>query len=191
MHLVIVKHPQDPRFVRVEVNSLLWKEIDRAWFSRHLSVLSRCSDENALNQLWPGLEKKVIEAGVLRLLSKKGYFSGELHKKLKTRKFSEEAITHIIEKCERLGYLDDELQKERVIQLEKQKGKGPRYIAQKLKAKGIEAFVACDQQSMIMQLIQTRYRKYDLTDYKMRQKVAQSLQRRGFDFELISALLYK
>lgn len=191
MHLVIIKSPQDPRFVRVEVNGFLWKEIDRYWFVNHFKTLTRCLDEEALKSLWPDLEKKVIETGVMRLLSRKGYFSLELRRKLQERKFSEEAITYILEKCERLGYLDDEREKERLIRQEKQKGKGPRFIAHKLKTKGVKGEMEYNQTEMLAHLLKTRYRKYDLTDYQHKQKVALSLQRRGFDFELISALIYK
>lgn len=189
MQLKILTKPQDPRFLLVEINGEIWKEIYKSLFVRDLKLFYRCSSLRELQELWPRIEKKAAEEAIRRLLLRKNYFSEELRAHLRTKKISESAIEQAIEKYKGLGHVDDERWRERFIELEQRKGKGPRYIAAKLKTKGVHPHVALDQEAAIRNLLATRLQKYDLNDPKQRHKVVLALLRRGFDFQSINSLL--
>jgi regulatory protein len=191
MHVKIIVKLQDPRFLIVELDGEIWREVDRSTFRKHLKALYKCSSKEEAERFWPNIEAKAAEGVVLRLLSRKGYFSKELTRHLQKKNISSSCIEQVIHRYRELGYIDDEREISQCIRREQAKGRGPQFIAQKLKMSGVEAVVKMDQTAMIQRLLETRFSKYNLKNYKEKQKVAVALQRRGFDFELISALLYK
>ncbi|MBI2742928.1 MAG: regulatory protein RecX [Chlamydiales bacterium] len=125
---------------------------------------------------------------VLSLLAKKGYFSRELREKLSKRGYSLKAIEKTIELCTARGYLNDEAESERAIASEVRKGRGPLYIAAKLKARSrivSPAIKNIDQRASILLLLPKLCKKYDPKTYEGRGKLFQALQRRGFETEAI------
>ncbi len=68
----------------------------------------------------------------LRLLSVKGRFRTELEQRLRLELFSEEAIAYAIEKCNRIGYLNDEDRSQQKRSACARKGYGARRIAMEL-----------------------------------------------------------
>ena len=191
MNLTSENWPQDPRFMLLMIDGCLWKRIYKYLFIRQLKILQRSIDKTDLEEKWEIIEKKGAEEAALKLLARKSYFSSELRKKLEQRNLSVLAIEHALEKCVKFGYIDDARESERFIQKEERMGRGPRLIKMKLKSKGIKAEVQINQKEAMQKLLSTRLRKYSLKDPKQRQKAALALQRRGFDLELISALIYK
>ena len=122
----------------------------------------------------------------LRLLSIKSLTIFELRKKLTLRGFSKEEITEAINLCKNYGYLNDEEEAERRIDRLKRKGYGPRLIGAKLQSQGLKStpISSTDQITAIRNLIaKPAWKK------KEKRNIAAALQRRGFDFECILAVI--
>ena len=124
---------EDPRYLELKVDGVMWKVVHKASFVRKLSPLEECSTQEALKRAFFKLECKVSENIALRLLAKRDYFTEELRKRLKEKRLSKGAVTCALKKCHKLGYLDDERLVSRYVSFLKRNGKGRRYIAQKLK----------------------------------------------------------
>lgn len=105
----------------------------------------------------------------------------------------------VVEECRALGYLDDNAWIDSYVRRQLDRKDGPRKIAEKLRQKGIsssassEAFsthcTADSQQQLINTLLETRYRRRDLTDFKEKQKVVAALMRKGFSYPSIAEAL--
>ncbi|MFA5250422.1 MAG: RecX family transcriptional regulator [Parachlamydiales bacterium] len=80
-----------------------------------------------------GLEKKLAEAYLARILAQKGYLSWQLMQKLQKRGFSEKTSRAVVEKGLRLGWLDDQQFLQNTIFKEKGKGYGRRAVFFKLR----------------------------------------------------------
>jgi regulatory protein len=180
---------EDPRFLRLKLDGLFWREIYKPMFFKHLGFLSKCDDRSDFYRKWEEIEKKAAKEAALTLLSRKSYFSMELKKKLSLKKLSEPAIHFALQECQRLGYVNDEEEQKRFIEKEERLGRGPRLIALKLKARGMKGEVACDQQRAILRLLQTRFRKYSLKNLQDRRKIFLALLRRGFEPAQINSCL--
>jgi SOS response regulatory protein OraA/RecX len=124
----------------------------------------------------------MIEKIALRLLSLKSYSTFELRKKLIRRGFTPEAIEPILEKYQRLGFLNDDDLSQRRIEAYKRRGFGPHRIAGKLKQQGLKpsSYTPDEQKEIIQRLIKT-----PIYARKDRNKKIAALQRRGFDLEVI------
>jgi regulatory protein len=131
-------------------------------------------------------EIKFAKQVALRLLSRKGYFSAEIRAKLLLKGVSEEAIEVVLEKCKCLGLINDDEERRLYIERAQKKGYGPRRIDYQLARKGVAGKVQADQISLIMALLETRYKRLSLKKIKDKQKIFLSLQRRGFEFESIN-----
>lgn len=127
--------------------------------------------------------------------------SHQLAAALRRRLFSEETIERIVQELTALGVLNDEEWTASFVRFQSRRKMGPRAIAQKLASKGVrgesldkaveEARLGGDQKETILQLLETRYCKRNLSDPKERKKVIASLVRRGFDLPLIFSTLTK
>lgn len=107
---------------------------------------------------------------------------------------SESCRQRVIEELTKMGFLNDQDYCKRVVASEKARGRGPAAARRKLQLKGIdeglaeEALEGIDeesQQASIQRLLETKYARRDLEDYKERQKVIAALIRRGFDLNTI------
>ncbi len=138
---------------------------------------------------------------VFRSLTAKNQCSFELRKKLKERGASAEIIEAVMADCIRLGLLDDQQWLKEFVRSQGAKGIGPFAIQQKLMAKGIDSATAKwavqqgnsteIQRESIQKLLNTRYRHLSIENLKDRHKIAQTLQRRGYSFDLIREYLDK
>jgi len=118
----------------------------------------------------------------LRLLSIKSRTTLELRKKLTLRGFSLQEVNEAISICRGYGYLNDEEEATRRFERLKQKGYGPRLIAAKLQAQGLQISEMSfrDQVAAIRNLIvKPAWKK------KEKRNLIAALQRRGFDFQCI------
>lgn len=132
---------------------------------------------------------------LIRILSKKGYFSVELLKKLKQKGVEEGVAAQLVEEFTEKGYVDDEALKESFVQSRINKHESASRIKQKLRSRGVVAkqidYEEENAEESIAYLLKTRYRSRDLTDFHERQKVIASLMRKGFPFDLIKSQLDK
>jgi len=124
----------------------------------------------------------MIEKIVLRLLSLKSYSTYELRKKLIRKGFNPQDIEPILEKYQRLGFLNDSDLTQRRIEGYKNRGYGPHWIAGKLKQQGLKlsVYTAEEQKEIIRRLLKT-----PIFARKDRNKQIAALQRRGFDLNII------
>jgi len=124
----------------------------------------------------------MIEKIALRLLSLKSYSTCELRKKLIRRGFDPQEIEPVLEKYQRLGFLNDKDLAERRLETFKRKGYGPHRVAGKFKQQGLKAssYTSDEQKEAILRLLKT-----PIFVRKDRNKQIAALQRRGFDLEVI------
>jgi regulatory protein len=190
MDIQIDQHPQDPELLALKVNNTIYKILPKQLFIRRLSALRGCQSMQELQEYIEKTEEEGAFRLVLRMLARRGYFASELRTRLRERGFPAFATEKAITRCLERGYIDDNLLRERVIASEVRKGRGPRYIAAKLKnrdpklahAAGLDEI---DQKPGIEALIAKLSKKYDLKTQGGKGKLFQALQRRGFDTEAI------
>ena len=173
--------------IDIEVNGEHWKTISRGLFFRIRYNILKTKDL----EKFPAAEQQYAKDKALKLLSLQNQLSTLLSQKLKRYNLSDSAIKYAIDECIRLNLLDDDLWIESFVQCQIRKKNGPNLIRQKLKAKGInddqiEKFMPKqNHDESIKKLLESRYAKYDLSNYSERQKVIAALQRKGFDIASI------
>jgi len=126
----------------------------------------------------------------------------EIHQKLLQAEYGEAVIAEAIQKCVRIGLLDDQMYSKALAETKKKTSKkGPRAIAQDLKQKGIapklqqevlDEFSEEEQLSMAFELAEKKVRQEkNKTPNQMKQKVQEFLIRKGYDFSIIQQVLPK
>ncbi|MEX0962090.1 MAG: RecX family transcriptional regulator [Simkaniaceae bacterium] len=90
------------------------------------------------------MEENACYTYALKLLNYKSFFTEELDKKLKLKKFSKKEREAAILKIQSFGYLDDVENAKRFIQGQFRKDFGPRSIVYKLKLKTGFSFETCE-----------------------------------------------
>lgn len=133
---------------------------------------------------------------LLAALCKESLCTPQIRQRLKRREVADEMIEQLIDEMLRLGFVDDRSWVESFVRRQQARRDGPMTIKHKLRQKGlapvlIEELVPTDeetQKNQIQQLLQGKYRKYDLADYKQKQKVIAGLMRKGYSYDLIRCL---
>ena len=128
----------------------------------------------------------MVEKNALRLLSIKSRSTEELRKKLISRGFSPQEIEPVLVKMVSLGFLNDQEMAERRFKNLLEKGYGPRYVVLKMKEQGLKmpSYPASLQEEAARAVLKTAaFRRKDV------RKKGAALQRRGFDLEVIYAVL--
>ncbi|MBY0529731.1 MAG: recombination regulator RecX [Rhabdochlamydiaceae bacterium] len=181
---------------------LFWGEelfctVVKKLFFKELRRLSSLLDFAEFKQRWRELEVKIAKQEVIKLLSKKGYLSDELRQKLALKHFSDESIEQAISFTQTSGYIDDEIEIQRLVKSSLRKGKGPKAVLHQLKQKRIAAPLINEartplfegEKSALEAWVQKKYGSIDFADRVQRQKVIGQLIRRGFSPELIFSTL--
>jgi regulatory protein len=132
-------------------------------------------------------------------LSKRAQLCHDLKKKLFLKGCTEDVVEKVIGDCQRLNFLNDDSYIESFIRSQILKKMGPKMILIKLYRKGIPSDKAHHflksfdskekQEERLQNLIETKYQKKDLKDYKTREKTIAALMRKGFDLDLILSFL--
>ena len=124
----------------------------------------------------------MIEKVALRLLSLKSYSTYELRKKLIRKGFDPQDIEPVLEKYQKLGFLNDKDLTIRRIEAYNTRGYGPHWIAGKFKQQGLKpsSYTSEEQKEIILRLLKT-----PIYARKDRNKQIAALQRRGFGLEII------
>ena len=95
-------------------------------------------DEEDLKALEEEENKNRCFSYALYLLGRQNYFEKVLVDKLKSKEYSEEDITYALEKLKYYNYLDDSRLAEAFVRDKKRfSKKGPRYIKEALRSKGV------------------------------------------------------
>ncbi len=131
----------------------------------------------------------------LWLLSKQAYPSAQLKRKILQKGYSDSECDFAIQECTRLGYLDDDEWMKLYINGQIRKCVGPLRLIQKMTTKGIdyqtakgatEEHYSWEQQQLAAEAALKKANKSEEElDYKERQKLFQSLVRKGFSYEII------
>ncbi len=141
----------------------------------------------------------------MKLLTRQNYFEKALLEKLKQKEYSEEDIAYALDKLKKYNYIDDTKLTEGFVKDKKRfSKKGPQYIAQALRMKGID-YETINQtlqenyseeeevencMSAALKKIEVYRRKCD-DDYTLRNKLYGYLSQRGFTTRVISKVLEK
>ena len=162
-------------------------------------------DEEALKALEEEESKNRCFSYAIYLLGRQNYFEKVLVEKLKRKEYSEEDIQYTLEKLRYYNYLDDSRLTEAFVRDKKRfSKKGPRYIAEALRNKGVsqeqitkaleenysteEAYENCIG---IAEKKLEYYKKKTDDLYQLKSKLYAFLAQRGFSSEVIKRTIEK
>lgn len=100
---------------------------------------------------------------------------------------TEEVFKEIIDKMERLGYINDERLAERTIELMREQGRSARYIQAKLKQKGLKAEVPMSLEEE-KKAAKKFFEKKKIAGLP-KEKALARMARAGFSYEIIKELI--
>lgn len=160
-------------------------------------------DEERLQELTEEEERNRCFSYAIYLLGRHNYFEKNLRDKLKQKEYNEEQINFAIEKLRSYNYIDDNRLAESFVRDKKRFAKkGPRYIAQALRAKGVDGEaiteVLKENYSEEERLENCReialkkldyYKKKTSDTYTLKGKMYAFLAQRGFEGEIIKKTL--
>lgn len=179
----------------IEVNGDLWREGHVSIIGSRPELPKICESLDELEEIFKTLEYRGAKRYSFRRLTAKSMSSYELLHLLEEKLVSSQTAQRLVEELKQQGYLNDAEWAESFVRQQTSLRKGPRVIAQKLKAKGFDVEQTGDlleklqpeesQKEAIQKLLMTRYRSRDLNDRYERDKVVAALARRGFDIGLI------
>lgn len=190
--MIDVNKKQSKVFLDGSFAFVLYKGEIRRYHIKEGAELSESDYDEIVNVVL----RKRAKLRAMHLLKSMDRTEAQLRSKLKDGGYPEEIVTAAIEYVKSYGYINDESYAERYIEANRNK-KSQRRIATDLGQKGIpkEVFLQfleekpVDECSQIHQfLVKKRYCPEEY-DYKMRQKLGASLQRKGFSFENIKKVL--
>jgi regulatory protein len=134
-------------------------------------------------------------AKAIELLSVREHFREELRVKLERRDFPQDEVEAALDRCEELGYLDDERAASRFVEISAvRKGWGPRRLEMELVRRGVERGLAAraarlDRETVAAALVsalrrvESRARAGWWRVSPKRARMVSSLVNRGFDAE--------
>lgn len=185
----------------VWVDDTPWRDLHTAIFGKRPGLPKQCESLKEWGLQFQELEYRAALQYAYKRLSIKPYLSEALSSSLQEKLVSPETATRVIEECQRQGFLNDSQWIESFIRRQLSHHYGPQTILAKLQSKGVsrtaakEALSRLDgeegQSERIHHLLQTRYRKHDLSDRRSRDKVIGALARKGFSLSVILCALKK
>nr|WP_302596114.1 RecX family transcriptional regulator [uncultured Cellulosilyticum sp.] len=160
-------------------------------------------DEATLEILAEEENKNKCFSYAVYLLGGRNYFEKALRDKLRQKEYTEEAIDFTVEKLKKYKYIDDEKLTAAFISDKKRfSKKGPRYIAQALKMKGVDGETiktaleeGYDNEEAYENCRALAIKKYDYykrkseDKYTFKGKMYGFLAQRGFNSEIIRKVL--
>lgn len=176
-----------------------WRHVHTSIFSYRPALPKECASMERLEEKFDSLEYQQAKLYAFKRLSQMSMPSTTLMKSLRQRLVNDHTINRLIEDLKSTGYLNDKEWIASFIRVQSNKKMGPRAIAQKLAMKGLPADQLEEmseaeqsqeaQKESIMQLLATRYRTRNLSDFREKNKVVAALARRGFDISIILDVL--
>jgi regulatory protein len=176
-----------------------WRSIHISIFGKNPSLPKQNSTLEEFEKEFTKIEYRLAKAYAIKRLAAMSMPSSTLEQSLKKKLVSIDTIDKILRELESLGYLNDEEWIKSFVRVQLRKKRGPKAILAKLAAKGLpsetieehakQLVVEQDQTSVIQDLLKTKYKHKNLSDYREKQKVLASLVRRGYDIsDIIEAL---
>ena len=175
--LTLRKSLFEPDLFEIVENETVLKEIPIRF--RIYKFPRRFESIQAIERWIEDEERKLAKRVAYRLLGIKNQSKSELRKKLGKRGISDAVCELMIEDLERLGCLSDDSYEIDLIEKELRKGHGPLYIEMKLRSLGFE-------NSRVRKIVDEEVQRKTIRKWIPKLKnPAASLQRRGFDLEII------
>lgn len=184
MALSYASHPYKQRVWILSLDERDWREVHGLLFKESdLRSLAGLGEADFFS-----VEYKIAKNFSLQKLARRSYSSHEMRKLLENHLVSAETIDGVIAACVESGYIDDADWISGFIGRCRGKNLSRRAIQQKLQAKGVpveDLMIESSEKEAIRHLLETKYRKYDLSDPAQKRKVFGALARRGFSSEEI------
>ncbi|HHL32444.1 MAG TPA: regulatory protein RecX [Oceanospirillales bacterium] len=141
------------------------------------------------------LEK--ARASALASLSMREHSIKELQDKLKRKAYQSDSIDTVVQECISHNYLNDQRFAEIYWRSRAQKGYGPNKISMELKHRGISSAQISqaaeqpelDFDAVIKRVYLKKFKNTEIKDFKDKVKRQNYLYQRGFDLELIRAVM--
>lgn len=188
------------KVISIYVDEEPWKDVHRLIFKKIADFPKLFDNLEELNNYFYNLETKYALDFILKKLSRKSYHSKEIEKCLFEVLISRKSVDAVINKCIGYGFLNDETWIKNFINKELLSKHGRLLIVNKLRNKGVseekieEFFESREsdeiQKEQILRLIQTKYKKRNLQDFKEKEKTIGALARRGYALSLIKEILF-
>lgn len=130
------------------------------------------------------------KAAILKMLSRRSYFSKELQKKLHEKGYPPAEIEEALQFAGKHGFLNDEEQLQRFVSYKKARGYGPAAIRFQLRDKSSTPIeIPFDEQIQTIKIfLDKRFPDWKNVDQKGKRKLFATLQRRGFSFDAMMAI---
>jgi len=195
MHVECFSKDGRPHQFTLYINEEAYCNIHAKIFGKNPKLSLKGNSVSELTENFHDQEYDYAKRYIFKRLAAKYYHSRELAKILQNFLVSEPTIQRILEKCQTIGYVNDQEWVESFIRCHQNRNIGPQEMARKLKQKQVpdieihQALKKLDnpqlQQQRILTLLTSRYRTRDLKNAKEKHKVIGSLFRRGFDLDQI------
>lgn len=198
--MIVTVAPKDVRrgLFTVSVDDEPWREIHRTIYGRKPHLPKEVPDLAALQAAVAELEYTGARRYAIWRLSRMAQSRQGLALALERVLVSEACCERVVNEFTAAGFLNDQEYSQRLVAAEQARGRGPAAARRKLQRRGIDEAVASDaletmdadaQKASVQRLLETRYAKRNLDDFKERQKVIASLLRRGFSYDVVRATL--
>ena len=194
MQITFTHHPEKQSVLTVLCDGVHWRDLHTSIFGRKPSF-PKCHSIEEFTEQFAVFEYSQVKNYALRRLSMQAMLSNALAKTLKERLVPVKIIEGVIRELLELRFLNDEEWTASYVRSQSNRKMGPRAISQKLFYKGVKgnelekalerSWGMEEQKTLIRELLQKKYAKRNLEDYKERQKVVAALVRKGFEFSAI------
>lgn len=194
MQITCTPNPDRRSILTIYWDGVPWRDLHTAVFGYKPKLPETQQSPEEFKEYFLNFEYQQAKKYALKRLSIQPMLSTALARAMKERLIFESTIQKVIQECISLGFLNDEEWTASFVRSRSRRN-GPRAIAQKLISKGIRGKQLEDalrgewniekQKGLISALLETRYAKRNVTDFKERQKVISSLMRKGFDLSII------
>lgn len=198
MQITCLPNLKHQSFLTVFCDGIPWRDLHTSVFGRHPTLPQECHSFEELEAEFSILEYRQAKNYAIRRLSLQAMLSSALVRSLKERLVSDPVIEIVVNELIEIGFVNDTEWAASFVRSQSGRKMGPRAIAQKLAKKGVRGKIleealekswdSGEQETLIQQLLKSRYAKKNLKDLKERQKVVASLVRRGFDLNVILAV---
>lgn len=179
--------------IAIYINNLPWRVVKTSYFEKKLPRLIKSGD---FKKEFKSLEKKKIINVSVYLLSKRSYLKKEWFSKMKDKLFDQALLETVFQ--EHLSpYFNEGEELERRVNSYLARGKGKRYISQKLspylsisRSEFEELLHTLCPQGSLVEKIQSIESTRNLLNIKGREKTIAFFLRRGFSYDDINKALF-
>lgn len=184
INVTLQSGPYRRDYSQIMIDEDPYRELQSKYLKK-FSLIGSYPDQESWEQLFEEWECKTIKAIILQKLNYKSYFTTEMTRFLEEAGFLKNRVEKTIDECQNLYLFKDEDQVKSLISKAISSGKGPYWIKQALRIKGMEG---------AEKWIETLYPRekrveiihHFLTKSKKKPQLAvAALQRRGFSFQEI------